>query len=54
MWDKISEDNQQCGMERLDPNLFLYLRQTAFVYIVAVIHGSRDLSGMENKPWDVG
>ncbi len=32
----------------------IYLRQTGFVYIVAVIHGSRDLSGMENKPWDVG
>ena len=32
----------------------IYLRQPSFIYIVAVIHGSRDLSGMENKPWDVG
>ena len=32
----------------------IYLRQADLIYIVAVIHGSRDLSGMENKPWDVG
>ena len=32
----------------------IYLRQPSFIYIVAVIHGSRDLSGMENKPWDIG
>ena len=30
----------------------IYLRQTNLTYIVAVIHGSRDLSGMEKKPWD--
>jgi plasmid stabilization system protein ParE len=30
----------------------IYLRQVDFVYIVAVIHGSRDLAGMGNKPWN--
>ncbi len=30
----------------------IYLRQTDFIYIVAVIHGSRDLPGMDDKPWD--
>ncbi len=32
----------------------MYLRQPNHVYIVTVIHGSRDLSGMNDKPWDVG
>lgn len=32
----------------------IYLHQTDIVYIVAVTHRSRDLSGLENKPWDVG
>ncbi|MCF6250398.1 MAG: type II toxin-antitoxin system RelE/ParE family toxin [Methylococcaceae bacterium] len=32
----------------------IYLRQSDHVYIVTVIHGSRDLSGMNDKPWDVG
>ena len=32
----------------------IYLHQADHVYIVTVIHGSRDLSGMENKPWDMG
>jgi plasmid stabilization system protein ParE len=32
----------------------IYLHQADHVYIVTVIHGSRDLSGMENKPWDGG
>jgi plasmid stabilization system protein ParE len=31
----------------------IYLNQPEHVYIVAVMHGSRDLTGMENKPWDV-
>ena len=31
----------------------IYLHQANLVYIVAVIHGSRDLSGMENKPWNI-
>ncbi len=31
----------------------IYLRQPDHVYIVSVIHGSRDLSGMDDKPWDV-
>ena len=30
----------------------IYLRQENHIYIVTVIHGSRDLSGMESKPWD--
>lgn len=32
----------------------IYLYQTDHVYILAVIHGSRDLQGMECKPWAVG
>ncbi len=32
----------------------IYLRQSTRIYIVTVIHGSRDLSGMDDKPWDVG
>ncbi len=32
----------------------IYLYQDDFIYIVTVMHGSRDLSGMEDKPWDVG
>ena len=32
----------------------IYLYQTDHVYILAVIHGSRDLAGMEHKPWAVG
>ena len=32
----------------------IYLHQPDHVYIVTVIHGSRDLSGMENKPWEMG
>ena len=31
----------------------IYLHQVDHVYIVTVLHGSRDLTGMENKPWDV-
>ena len=31
----------------------IYLHQPEHIYIVAVMHGSRDLTGMENKPWDV-
>jgi len=31
----------------------IYLHQTAHVYIAAVTHGSRDLIGMENRPWEV-
>ncbi len=30
----------------------IYLRQTDYVYIVAVTYGSRDLSGKDDKPWD--
>lgn len=30
----------------------IYLHQENHVYIVTVIHGSRDLSGMDDKPWD--
>ena len=31
----------------------IYLHQPDHVYIVAVTHGSRDLTGMERKPWDI-
>ncbi|PID41378.1 MAG: plasmid stabilization protein [Proteobacteria bacterium] len=31
----------------------IYQVKPEFVYIVAVIHGSRDLSKMDNKPWEV-
>lgn len=31
----------------------IYLHQPDHVYIVAVMHGSRDLTGIENKPWEV-
>jgi plasmid stabilization system protein ParE len=32
----------------------IYLYQDHQVYVLAVIHGSRDLQGMEHKPWAVG
>ncbi len=33
----------------------IYLRQPEYVYIVTVMHGSRNLSGKDiNKPWDMG
>ncbi len=31
----------------------IYLVKADHLYIVAVIHGSRNLIGMEDKPWDV-
>lgn len=31
----------------------IYLHQADHIYIVTVIHGSRDLTGMENKLWNV-
>lgn len=31
----------------------MYLVRTDLLYVVAVIHGSRDLTRMENKPWEV-
>ena len=31
----------------------IYLRQSTHVYIITVSHGSRDLSGMKDKPWDI-
>ena len=32
----------------------IYLRQPNRIYIMTVIHGSRDLSGIDNKLWDGG
>jgi plasmid stabilization system protein ParE len=32
----------------------IYLKQPNCIYIVTMIHGSQDLSGMDDKPWDVG
>ncbi len=29
----------------------IYLIQSESIYIIAVIHGSRDLAGMGDKPW---
>ena len=31
----------------------MYLVKADYLYIVAVIHGSRDLTRMDNKPWEV-
>lgn len=31
----------------------IYLVKTDYLYIVAVIHGSRDLTRMDNRPWEV-
>lgn len=31
----------------------IYLVRPVHLYIVAVIHGSRDLTRMESKPWEV-
>lgn len=31
----------------------IYLHQADQVYILAVVHGSPDLAGMEHKPWAV-
>jgi plasmid stabilization system protein ParE len=30
----------------------IYLEKTEHVYIVTVLHGSRDLAGQTSKPWD--
>jgi plasmid stabilization system protein ParE len=32
----------------------IYLTQPNQLFIVTIIHGSRDLEGQENKPWDEG
>ena len=32
----------------------IYLARTNGIFIVTIIHGSRDLAGKEVKPWDVG
>lgn len=32
----------------------IYLTQPKQAFIVTIIHGSRDLEGQENKPWNVG
>jgi toxin ParE1/3/4 len=32
----------------------IYLIQATNIYVVSVIHGARNLSAMNNKPWDVG
>ncbi len=32
----------------------IYLAQPKQVFIVTIVHGSRDLEGQENKPWDKG
>ncbi len=32
----------------------IYLNQAGNISILAVIHGNRDLAGMEHKPWAVG
>lgn len=31
----------------------IYLIEVEQVYILTVIHGSRDLAGQDKKPWDV-
>ncbi|MBL4583034.1 MAG: type II toxin-antitoxin system RelE/ParE family toxin [Pseudomonadales bacterium] len=31
----------------------IYLIKTDYLYIVAVIRGSRDLTRMEHKPWEI-
>ncbi len=31
----------------------IYLVKPDYLYIVAVVHGSRDLTRMESKPWEV-
>jgi plasmid stabilization system protein ParE len=32
----------------------IYLTKPDRVFIVTIIHGSRDLAGEDVKPWDVG
>lgn len=31
----------------------IYLAKTNHLYIVAVVHGSRDVTKLENKPWEM-
>ncbi len=31
----------------------IYLHQPEYVYIIAVIHGSRDLTSTKNRPWEI-
>ena len=31
----------------------IYLTNTDYIYIVTVLHASRDLTRLESKPWDV-
>lgn len=32
----------------------LYLLKTDIINIITIFHGSRDLGGMQPKPWDIG
>lgn len=53
---KVPEDEERKDVRELifQGYRIIYLHQTDHVYIVTVMHGSRDLSGIDNKPWDMG
>jgi hypothetical protein len=52
---KDTADYQEHIREILFQNYgIIYLHQDRQVYVLAVIDGSRDLQGMEHKPWAVG
>lgn len=49
---------EACGREDIRELIFqgyriIYLLKSNIIFILTVIHGSRDLEGMLNKPWEV-
>jgi addiction module RelE/StbE family toxin len=54
MGRNVPEANREDVRELLFQNYrIIYQVKPEFIYIVAVIHGSRDLSQMDSKPWEI-
>ena len=52
---KVPEADREDIRELIFQNYrIIYRITTGPVYIVTVIHGARDLTGQEKKPWEVG
>ncbi len=54
MGRKVPEVEREDVRELLFQNYrIIYMVKTDYLYIVAVIHGSRDLTRIELKPWEI-
>jgi|SRR5690554_3702308 len=54
MGREVPEADRQDVRELIFQNYrIIYLMEPDHLYIIAVIHGSRDLTRMENKPWEI-